>query len=81
LAEQAGIYNVVDDDPSSVRIWLPEFAKAVCAPPPPEVSEDAARDAAGEDAVYYGTRLSGATNRKARRELHFNPRRLEWLDA
>jgi hypothetical protein len=33
----------------------------------------------GPDAVYYATRLRGAANAKARRELDFRPRRLEWL--
>jgi hypothetical protein len=35
--------------------------------------------ASGPDAVYYATRLRGATNEKARRELEFNPRPLEWI--
>jgi len=33
----------------------------------------------GPDAVYYATRLRGASNEKARRTLNFRPRRLEWL--
>jgi 2-alkyl-3-oxoalkanoate reductase len=37
--------------------------------------------AAGEDAVYYATRLSGASNAKAKKILGWKPRRLEWLDA
>jgi hypothetical protein len=37
--------------------------------------------AAGEDAVYYGTRLRGASNAKAKRTFRFKPRRLEWLTA
>jgi len=30
-------------------------------------------------AVYYGTKLRGAANAKAKRILGFVPRRLEWL--
>src|SRR5919202_5173460 len=60
LAAPPGVYHVVDDDPSPVSIWLPAFARAVGAPPPPTVSEQEARAVAGEDAVYYGTRLRGA---------------------
>src|SRR5690242_16721151 len=33
----------------------------------------------GPDAVYYATRLRGAANDKAKRELQFRPRPLEWL--
>jgi len=36
---------------------------------------------AGEDAVYYATKLSGASNAKAKRILEWKPRRLEWLEA
>ena len=35
--------------------------------------------ALGEDTIYYATRLRGASNEKAKRELKFRPRRLEWL--
>lgn len=77
----AGVYNIVDDDPSPLSTWLPAFAKTVGAPPPPQITEAQARDAAGDDAVYYGTRLFGATNGKAKKGLGFKPRRLEWLNA
>jgi nucleoside-diphosphate-sugar epimerase len=74
-----GIYNIVDDDPSPVRRWLPEFAKWVGAPPPTRVSEEQARAAAGEDAAYYATKLSGASNAKAKATFGFRPRPLEWM--
>src|SRR5262245_60260262 len=81
LTAPPGVYHVVDDDPSPVSIWLPAFARAVGAPPPPTVSEQEARAAAGEDGVYYGTRLRGASNAKAKRAFGFAPRRLEWLST
>jgi nucleoside-diphosphate-sugar epimerase len=74
-----GAYNLVDDDPASQQRWLPAFAHAVSAPPPPRVSEAQALSALGPDTVYYATRLRGAANGKAKRELDFRPRRLEWL--
>ncbi len=81
MTAEPGIYNVVDDDPSPVSRWLPAFAVWLGAPPPPRISEDEARTAAGDDAVFYGTRLRGATNQKARKLLGFEPRRLEWFGA
>jgi nucleoside-diphosphate-sugar epimerase len=39
LTALPGVYHIVDDDPSPVNIWLPAFARAVGAPPPPVVSE------------------------------------------
>jgi nucleoside-diphosphate-sugar epimerase len=79
LTAPPGVYNVVDDDPSPVAVWLPAFARFVGAPPPPRISEEQARALAGEDAVYYGTKLRGASNWKAKKTFGFEPRRLEWL--
>ena len=79
LSAPAGIYNIVDDDPLPVAQWLPDFARWVGAPPPPQVTEEQARAAAGDDAVYYGTKLTGASNAKAKRTFGFKPRRLEWM--
>jgi nucleoside-diphosphate-sugar epimerase len=79
LAAPPGAYNVVDDDPSPVNVWLPAFARSVGAPPPPRITDEQARAAAGEDAIYYGRKLRGASNTKAKKVLGFTPRRLEWL--
>ena len=75
-----GVYNVVDADPLPQRVWLPAFARAVGAPAPPRITEQEALAAFGLDTVYYATRLRGASNEKAQRELHLRPRPLEWLD-
>ncbi|HME06002.1 MAG TPA: NAD(P)-dependent oxidoreductase [Bryobacteraceae bacterium] len=79
LEAEPGIYNAVDDDPSPMSVWLPAFAAAVGAPGPPLLSASEDLERAGPDAVYYGTQLRGASNAKAKRELNFAPRRLEWL--
>ena len=74
-----GAYNIVDSDPSPQYEWLPAFARSIGAPEPPRVDEKQALDIFGEDTVYYATRLRGAANERARHELQFRPRRLEWL--
>ena len=79
LTAPPGVYNIVDDDPSTVSRWLPEFARWVGAPPPPHLTEREAHELAGDDAVYYGTRLRGASNEKAKKTFNFRPRRLQWL--
>ncbi len=79
LTAEPGVYNVTDSDPLPVSRWLPEFCRWVGAPPPPHVSVEDALAAAGSDPVYYGTRIHGASNEKARNILNFRPRRLEWL--
>jgi len=80
LTGEPGIYNLVDDDPSPQAVWLPAFAKFLSAPEPPYLSETEVREIAGEDVVYYATKLSGASNAKAKRVLGWKPRRLEWLE-
>ncbi len=81
-AEQGnpGIYQIVDDQPLAVRDWLSGFARSLNAPLPPRVSiEDALQLEGGEDIVYYQTQMRGASNAKAKRELNFQPRPMEWL--
>jgi nucleoside-diphosphate-sugar epimerase len=80
LTAEPGVYNLVDDDPSPQAVWLPAFAKFVGASEPPHMSEEEVRSMAGEDMVYYATKLSGASNAKAKRVLGWTPRRLEWLE-
>ena len=79
LEAEPGAYNLVDNDPSPQAIWLPAFAKFLGASAPRHLSEAEVVAAAGEDTVYYATRLSGATNSKAKRTLGWDPRQLEWL--
>jgi nucleoside-diphosphate-sugar epimerase len=82
-AEQGnpGIYLIADDQPLAVREWLPAFAQWLNAPPPPQISVgDALKSDGGADAVYYGTQMRGVSNAKAKRELNFQPRPLEWIE-
>jgi nucleoside-diphosphate-sugar epimerase len=74
-----GAYNIVDDHPSQQRVWLPALARACGAPEPLQITEQEALATSGADSVYYATRLRGAYNQKARQELSFRPRPLEWL--
>ncbi|WP_265918798.1 NAD-dependent epimerase/dehydratase family protein [Cupriavidus nantongensis] len=81
LTAEPGVYNVVDDDPIAVAQWMPAFARWVDAPEPARISVEDARKAAGEEAVYYHTRLTGASNSAAKAKLGFAPRPLLWKDA
>lgn len=73
-----GIYLIANDRPLAVREWLPAFAQWLNAPPPPQISVEDALKASGADTVYYGTQMRGVSNAKAKRELNFHPRPLEW---
>ena len=76
-----GPYNIVDDHPSQQREWLPAFARACGAPEPVQITEQEALATSGADSVYNATRLRGASNEKARDQLNFRPRPLEWLQT
>jgi nucleoside-diphosphate-sugar epimerase len=76
-----GIYLIVNDKPLPVRDWLPAFANSVGAPLPPKITvEEVLKTEGGSDAVYYGTQMRGVSNAKAKRELGFRPRALEWIE-
>jgi 2-alkyl-3-oxoalkanoate reductase len=73
-----GIYNVVDDDPSPVREWLPGLARALGAKPPRRIPRWLGRLAAGEMATIMMTDVRGASNAKAKRELGWQLRYASW---
>jgi len=76
--DQAGIYNIVDDEPAPLREWLPVLANALAAKPPRHVPGWLARLVAGEGAVMMGTESRGASNAKAKRELGWTLRYPSW---
>jgi nucleoside-diphosphate-sugar epimerase len=81
VTAEPGVYNVVDDQPAAQSVWLPAFARFVGGPEPPIVSKEQGLQTFGPDVVYYATNLRGASNQRAKAQLAFRPRRLEWLYA
>jgi nucleoside-diphosphate-sugar epimerase len=73
-----GVYNVTDDEPASVAEWLPYLAQAVGAKPPYRVPRWIGRLAAGEVGVSMMTRIRGASNAKAKRDLSWQPAWPSW---
>ena len=61
----AGVVNIVDDEPAAGTEWLPRFAAAIGAPPPPMGEHG------GEQ---------GASNRKAR-QLGWEPLHPTWREG
>lgn len=76
---KTGIYNIVDDRPLEQKTWLSAYAHWLGAKPPLRVSVEDTLKTQGEDAVYYATKLRGASNFKAKQELNFQGRSHEWL--
>jgi 2-alkyl-3-oxoalkanoate reductase len=76
-----GAYNITDDEPAPVSEWLPYLADAVGAKPPMRVPAWLARLMAGSVAVRWMTEGRGSSNRKAKRELDWQPRWTSWRDG
>lgn len=75
-----GAYNIVNNTPVEMRIWLPSFARFLKAPMPTTLSVEEGLEKRGADSVYYATKLRGASNEKAKHTFNFSPWPLEWLD-
>jgi nucleoside-diphosphate-sugar epimerase len=73
-----GVFNIVDDEPAPVRVWLPYLAECVGAKPPRRVPAWLARLLAGEMAVGVMTQGRGFANAKAKRELGWELRYPSW---
>jgi nucleoside-diphosphate-sugar epimerase len=76
-----GVYNVVDDEPAPVAVWLPYLAEAIGARPPRHVPVWLARLVAGEVGVSMMTQVRGASNAKAKRELGWELRWPTWREG
>jgi nucleoside-diphosphate-sugar epimerase len=72
------VYNVVDDEPSPMREWLPVIAKIVGARQPRHIPRWLARLFAGEAVVMMATESRGASNAKAKSELRWKLRYPSW---
>lgn len=76
-----GVYNIVDDDPAPVAVWLPEFARRLGAPQPRRVPRIIGRLFTGETGVVMMTELRGASNVKGKRELGWSPAHPSWREG
>jgi nucleoside-diphosphate-sugar epimerase len=76
-----GVYNVVDDDPAPVAEWLPALAQELGAKKPMRVPRFVGRLFAGEAGVVAMTETRGASNAKAKRELHWRPAHPSWREG
>ncbi|MDQ3863964.1 MAG: NAD(P)-dependent oxidoreductase, partial [Actinomycetota bacterium] len=73
-----GVYNVVDDEPARAAEWMPLYAEALGAKPPPRVPLFIARLLAGEALVEWMLGLRGASNAKIKEETGWRPRYESW---
>src|SRR4051794_2685987 len=73
-----GVYNIADDEPAPVAVWLPALANLLGAKKPMRVPRFIGRLAAGPAGVVLMTELRGVSNAKAKRELGWRPAHPSW---
>ncbi len=78
---EPGIYNIDDDEPAAVNVWLPELARAVGAKPPFHIPVWLARLMVGDVGVSMMTQIRGASNAKAKCDLAWQPCYKTWREG
>jgi nucleoside-diphosphate-sugar epimerase len=78
---QTGIYQIVDDEPAEVAVWLPELAKMLGAQPPYHLPAWLGRMLLGEAGMTLMEGARGSSNDKAKRELGWKPDYASWRDG
>ena len=73
-----GALNVVDDDPTPLRDWLPAMAKMLGAKEPKKAPVFVAKLAVGGWGVAFMNELRGADNARVRLALDWRPRFSSW---
>lgn len=73
-----GIYNVVDDEPAPVNVWLPALANALGARPPRRLPAWLGALLLGDGGLSMMTLVRGGSNAKAKRELAWQPSFASW---
>jgi 2-alkyl-3-oxoalkanoate reductase len=76
-----GVYNVVDDDPAEVAVWLPYLADVLGAKRPMRVPVWLGRLVAGEVPVQWMTQGRGSSNEKAKRAFDWRPAWTSWREG
>lgn len=80
-AGSPGVYNVVDDDPAPVAVWLPYLAECMRVKPPVHLPVWLGRLMGGQMLVAQMTQVRGSANDKAKRELDWLPKYASWRDG
>ncbi|HEX9533056.1 MAG TPA: NAD(P)-dependent oxidoreductase [bacterium] len=77
----SGIFNIVDDEPAEVAVWLPELARAVRGKPPYHLPAWLGRIMIGESGVSMMTQVRGSSNEKAKQVLGWRLRFPTWREG
>jgi nucleoside-diphosphate-sugar epimerase len=80
-ATATGVFNVVDDEPAPVSVWLPELARILGAKPPLHLPAWLGRLVLGEPGMVMMSTERGSSNAKAKRDLAWRPSYASWRDG
>jgi nucleoside-diphosphate-sugar epimerase len=80
-SDATGIYQIADDDPARVSVWLPELAKILGAKPPRHVPVWLGRLAVGDVGVAAFTEWRGVDNTLAKRTFEWQPGYSSWREG
>lgn len=80
-AADPGVFNIVDDEPAAVAVWLPYLASVLGAKPPRRVPTWMAKPLIGEAGIVAMTSIRGSSNAKAKHELGWAPRYASWREG
>jgi len=78
---RSGLFNVVDDEPATVSVWLPVLARTIGAKPPYHIPAWLGRLVIGEAGMSMMTKARGSSNAKAKRALGWHPIYATWRDG
>jgi nucleoside-diphosphate-sugar epimerase len=77
----SGIYNIVDDEPASVAVWLPYLAECVGAQAPRRIPAWLARPIIGAVGISMMTQVRASANARAKVDLRWRPHWKSWRDG
>lgn len=78
---EAGVYNVVDDDPAPAHDWIPVFAQALGAKKPLKLPAAIGARLLGPFVLGMMATQRGASNAKAKAQLDWEPRFSSWREG
>jgi nucleoside-diphosphate-sugar epimerase len=76
-----GIYQIADDDPAQVAVWLPEFARILGAKAPLHIPTWLGRLAVGDTGVAAFTEIRGVDNTLAKATFDWQPGYTSWREG
>lgn len=76
-----GVYNIVDDEPAELSLWLPYLADTLDAKPPRRLPAWLGRLVIGDAGISMMTNIRGASNTKAKQVLAWRLLYPSWRDG